>query len=459
MNELQPGDRNKKPEETPVDYRGSLQVFLAALGTFICANSYLLYRIQPWFLLPAGLIFLAVCLLPGLIQRDIPGIQLKLCQHGVLCLWSFFWSTLLSVALQLVLLLLMVPTQWKEWAWSALVALGVETLLFWDGMICVYVASTQLGIHTRIVCALLGLIPWVNLFALFRILKVVREEVRFETEKIRMNERRAGERLCATKYPVMLVHGVFFRDFKLVNYWGRIPGELKKNGAQVFYGSHPSAASVADSAEILKLRIREILIQTKSEKINLIAHSKGGLDLRKAMTDPEFASLVASVTTVSTPHRGSSFADYMLKVVDERTQKRIERMYNSAYRRLGDINPDFMAAVRDLTAEACEKFDRETPLPQGVFCQSVGSVLKGAAGGTFPLNLTYGVQKRFDGPNDGIVSVNSFPWGERFALITAPGPRGISHTDMTDLNRENIPGFDVREFYVQLVHDLKERGF
>ena len=30
---------------------------------------------------------------------------------------------------------------------------------------------------------------------------------------------------------------------------------------------------------------------------------------------------------------------------------------------------------------------------------------------------------------------------------------------MIDLNRENIPGFDVREFYVKLVHDLKERGF
>ena len=29
---------------------------------------------------------------------------------------------------------------------------------------------------------------------------------------------------------------------------------------------------------------------------------------------------------------------------------------------------------------------------------------------------------------------------------------------MIDLNRENIPDFDVREFYVQLVRDLKVRG-
>ena len=39
------------------------------------------------------------------------------------------------------------------------------------------------------------------------------------------------------------------------------------------------------------------------------------------------------------------------------------------------------------------------------------------------------------------------------------GKRGISHGDVIDLSRKNIPGFDVREFYVQLVKDLKERGF
>ena len=44
-------------------------------------------------------------------------------------------------------------------------------------------------------------------------------------------------------------------------------------------------------------------------------------------------------------------------------------------------------------------------------------------------------------------------------MIAPTGPRGISHGDMIDLNRENIDGFDVREFYVQLVSDLKNMGF
>ena len=33
-----------------------------------------------------------------------------------------------------------------------------------------------------------------------------------------------------------MVHGVFFRDFRCLNYWGRIPKELRRNGATVYYG-------------------------------------------------------------------------------------------------------------------------------------------------------------------------------------------------------------------------------
>ena len=88
----------------------------------------------------------------------------------------------------------------------------------------------------------------------------------------------------------------------------------------------------------------------------------------------------------------------------------------------------------------------------------LGSVLKGSASGQFPLNLSYTLVKFFDGSNDGLVSESSFPWGERFTLVTPKGKRGISHGDMIDLNRENIPGFDVREFYVELVKELKDRG-
>ena len=68
--------------------------------------------------------------------------------------------------------------------------------------------------------------------------------------------------------------------------------------------------------------------------------------------------------------------------------------------------------------------------------------------------------KLFDGKNDGLVGIDSFLLKDvDFHLIETPYERGISHGDMIDLNHENIKGFDVREFYVKVVNDLKERGF
>ena len=81
-----------------------------------------------------------------------------------------------------------------------------------------------------------------------------------------------------------------------------------------------------------------------------------------------------------------------------------------------------------------------------------------ATSGQFPLNFSYHLAKHFDGPNDGLVSERSFARGENYRLVTVKGGRGVSHGDMIDLNRENIKDFDIREFYVSLVSDLKKRG-
>ena len=115
--------------------------------------------------------------------------------------------------------------------------------------------------------------------------------------------------------------------------------------------------------------------------------------------------------------------------------------------------------MTDLTASACEARNAATPDAPGVFYQSVMSYCRKAQHGKFPLNMTYPIVKHFDGLNDGLVAESSFAWGEDCTYLTPSGKRGISHGDVIDLNRENVPGFDVREFYVSLVADLKNRGF
>ncbi len=345
------------------------------------------------------------------------------------------------------------------WIIIAIPMVILEAILFWNGMIRVYLTSVQLGLKHRILAALCGWIPFLNIWYLTKIIRIASDEVEFETEKWELDEVRAENEVCKTKYPILLVHGVFFRDFRYLNYWGRIPKELKRNGAAVYYGQQQSAASVEDSGRELAARIRAILDETGCEKVNIIAHSKGGLDSRAAIAHAGCAPYVATLTTINTPHRGCIYAEYLLNKVPEAARQKVAAAYNATLKRLGDENPDFLAAVTDLTESACLARNETTPDMPGVLYESVMSYCRKARHGKFPLNATYPVVKHFDGKNDGLVSVDSAKWGTRFTLLEPVGKRGISHGDVVDLNRENIPGFDVREFYVNLVADLKKRGY
>lgn len=390
--------------------------------------------------------------------------SLRSCAHGVEMLRIFLLSTGISVVYHLIRLPLLWTGRWADWLISAAIAVGVLAVVFWNGMLCLYIFSVQLGIRWRVIGALCGLIPVAQLIALRRIMRVVTAEVETECTRILRNNARREERVCATQYPILLVHGVFFRDYKHLNYWGRIPYDLELNGATVYYGGQHSAAAVADCAAELAERIREIVAETGCEKVNVIAHSKGGLDMRYALKNHGISPMVASLTTVNTPHKGCIFVDFMLKTFSESVKDKVASTYNTAAKKLGDPNPDFMAAVGDLTATGCAALEphlagESNPAAlAGIYCQSVGSLLPRARGGRFPLNLAYPIVRFFDGPNDGLVAETSFSFGEKYTLLTPSGDRGISHGDMIDLNRENVEGFDVREFYVGLVSELRERG-
>lgn len=349
----------------------------------------------------------------------------------------------------------------NPWFWVvfAIIAVCFEASIFWIGIIMVYITSVQLGIKLRILGIIFGWIPLMNLIMLGIIISTTFSEVKFEKKKIAVNESRKNQQICKTKYPILLVHGVFFRDLEYFNYWGRIPAELEENGASIFYGKHNSASPVKGSAIELAARIEEIIKETGCEKLNVIAHSKGGLDMRTAIALNGMDKYVASLTTINTPHRGCLFADYLLGKIPEKQQLAIAKMYNTGLEKLGDTDPDFIAAVNDLTNKNCLERNEEVKDSENVYYQSFGSKLNRLTSGRFPLNMSYNFVKHFDGDNDGLVGEDSFNWGSRYEFITTRGVRGISHADMIDLNRENFKGFDVREFYVQMVADLKNRGF
>ena len=423
----------------------------------VAANSYLLIEKEPrhlWWVL-ATMVLINLC--AGWPVPRAPRLRIAVVQHGAVLLTAFLTATVLSVVAHIVLAFRLLWQGYAPFLWSALFCAVALCLLFWVGILCVYAASLQMGVSQRVLGLVCGMIPVANLIVLVRIIRTAFKEVETETEKERRFQERREQQLCKTRYPLLLVHGVFFRDSKYFNYWGRIPKELERNGAQIHYGNHGSAAAVADSAEELAARIREIVEQTGCEKVNVIAHSKGGLDCRYAMAHLGVAPYVASLTTINTPHRGCLFADYLLTKVPEDLKNKVAETYNKTLKRLGEPEADFLAAVNNLTAAYCTQFDEETPPPETVYCQSVGSLMANARGGRFPLNFSYHLVRWFDGSNDGLVSEASFEWGENYTLLAPTGKEGISHGDMIDLNRRDVDGFDVREFYVQLVHRLKEK--
>ena len=439
-------------------YRTVQYILYTALLSVI-ANSFCLVARERMTLICLVPLLVFICLFAGTVFPRVQSMRIRFCRHGAVLLNVWVFSLPPAIIYHIVLAVKTLPDDHQTLLWSILYCVVAEAIVFWLGILCVYCTSLQLGLKTRVLGVICGLVPIANLLALFVILRTLRDEIDTEYQKEQRNLARKSRQVCKTKYPLLLVHGVFFRDYKHFHYWGRIPAELKANGACIFVGDHESAHPVAQSAAELAERIKTIVRETGCEKVNIIAHSKGGLDCRYALSELGVAPYVASLTTVNTPHRGCLFADHYLGIVSDELKQNVSRVYNAAMRALGDQSPDFLAAVSDLTHRACEERNQQLKDPEGVFCQSIGSVVNRSASGKFPLNVTSALIKPYDGVNDGLVGENSFAWGESYRLIKSDGNRGVSHADMIDLFRENHPEFDVREYFVELVHELKEKGF
>lgn len=466
--------------------RKTLLKILSALIVLLALNirltNALLYSMGIDILTPSVCTVIQICcyilivylnFFPTFTMRKVSTARNKILEDGVALLQIFLATTIIETIYTLAVLVAGVPFVTNSFSdssfivgeyiilliWHLALAFLTELILFWNGIIRVYLTSVQLGMKWRIIGIVCGWIPIAQIYALCRIIRIAGNEVVYENEKYLLNQVRAENEECKTRYPILLVHGVFFRDFRFFNYWGRIPAELKRNGADVYYGNQQSAASVARCGEELAERIKQIVRETGCEKVNIIAHSKGGLDSRYAIAKCGAADCVASLTTINTPHNGCLFADHLLNKIPDNVCCNVASKYNAALSKFGDSDPNFMEAVQDLTASSCSHLNTMLPDSTQVYYQSVGTKMNRASSGRFPLNMVYPVVRHFDGANDGLVSVDSMRWGSNFIYLTVPEGRGISHGDMIDLNRENIPDFDVREFYVKLVHELKEMGF
>ncbi|MDE5951597.1 MAG: hypothetical protein K2H12_08470 [Acetatifactor sp.] len=265
------------------------------------------------------------------------------------------------------------------------------------------------------------------------------------------------------KYPVLLVHGMGYRDSKYINYWGRIPAKLEENGCKVYYGNQDSNGTVESNGAFLAEKIKEIIEETGAEKLNVIAHSKGGLDMRYAISSLKMSKYIASLTTISTPHNGSLTVDKLLKF-PKFMVKFVACCWDVWLKICGDKNPNTYEVFITFTTAAAEEFNRNNPDEPEVHYQSYAFVMKHVWSDMFMLVPSM-VVKFLEGPNDGLLAPRAVMWTNFRGIVTSSSNRGISHCDEVDMRRRKLSkkqgeGInDITDLYISIANDLREKGF
>ncbi|KGO53855.1 Arrestin-like, N-terminal [Penicillium expansum] len=233
------------------------------------------------------------------------------------------------------------------------------------------------------------------------------------------------DKYAAPKYPVVLAHGLLgFDELRLagpylpgVQYWRGIKEALTARGIEVITATVPPSSSIEARAEQLA---RNIEAGAQGKDVNIIAHSMGGLDSRYMISHirPEKFKVV-SLTTIASPHRGSSVADY---VFDQIGADRLPQIYY-ALNRLKVETGAFSQLTRKYMTET---FNPNTPDMDDVRYFSYGAAVEPSIWSAF--RLSHRVLAEIEGPNDGLVSVSSSRWGGDAGYKGTL--MGVSHLDL-----------------------------
>ena len=228
-------------------------------------------------------------------------------------------------------------------------------------------------------------------------------------------------------YPLILAHGVcrFDKvwcdsmnidnndDPKLDNlhYFKGIRTILKKNGFVVYHSSVSWAANVNTRAEDLKSNVLAVLKNEGCERVNIIAHSMGGLDARHMIFNDRYSGKIhkqiASLTTISTPHQGSPFADW--------GTDNLPHVIPVAQKLGLDLN-----AMMDLRTDRCKELNSNAEVVEFEQNCEKNILFQTFAGrqdfwSIFDaLKLSFYIIEKKEGANDGLVSVESAKWRDRY---------------------------------------------
>jgi triacylglycerol lipase len=254
--------------------------------------------------------------------------------------------------------------------------------------------------------------------------------------------RRTATHTRVTRYPLVFCHGMLgysvlkLRNVDLNNYFNGLRELLTERGFRVLMPQIGRTHSIEQRAE----QLRQAIGRWTSEPVNIIGHSMGGLDARFLISKGGFADRVVSLTTIATPHHGSSFADWFVDGFDHRLP------FLRSLEQFG-LEVD---GFRDCTRAACHVFNQVVPDSPKVRYLSY-SAFQVPRKIPPALRRSHSLIAAAEGANDGLVSERSARWGEHVTTLRADhlalvGERGPEY-------------FDHLAFYTRIVHDLIRLGF
>ncbi|MEX0993973.1 MAG: alpha/beta fold hydrolase [Balneolaceae bacterium] len=230
---------------------------------------------------------------------------------------------------------------------------------------------------------------------------------------------------------------------------------LREHGILAFAPNIVPYAKIETRAEQWVNRIEDLVEKYNFEKLNLIAHSMGGLDLRYALTHTDVSNHIASITTVATPHRGTSLAEFVLDTPNKFREK-VGEFFNwfgeSMYPK---SKSDSVGAIKQLTRSYIqETFNPSNPDLEGLKYYSYSAAV--GQGTDQPVNPIYRYQNKIifenEGANDTFVSVESAKWGEHINTIP------LSHLEQLKVQVGKERLHLVENFWLDMIKTLSEKG-
>jgi triacylglycerol lipase len=210
---------------------------------------------------------------------------------------------------------------------------------------------------------------------------------------------------------VILAHGIFRLDALRVllrdhggidigpHYFVGIKAFLEQRGFIVRETDVSFAGSLATRASNFHDQFDGFLRDTGAQSVHVIGHSMGGLDARLAMAEhPEMAPKVACLTTIGTPHLGTTSADKLLTLGGRLAIEGLRRLIN-------------LEGFNDLTTTKCQALNerlRDQEAKNGVRYRTVAADEELPR--VTPLLTATALDLGRAGPNDGIVPTSSQAW-------------------------------------------------